>query len=70
MYQQFNQNKTYHTRSYDDLNCKSRDLVYGLECNICGLVYVGETKGELHTRMNKHRYDINGHSNTKIGDVA
>jgi hypothetical protein len=30
------------------------------------LVYVGETKGELHTRMNKHRYDINGHSDNIV----
>lgn len=30
--------------SYDDLNYKSANIVYGLECNLCGLVYVGETK--------------------------
>jgi hypothetical protein len=30
--------------SYDDLNCKSANIVYGLECNLCRLVYVGETK--------------------------
>jgi len=41
-------NKNYFTRSYDDLNCKSANVVYGLECNLCGLVYVCETKGKLH----------------------
>ena len=44
-------NKNYFTRSYDDLNCKSANVVYGLECNLCGLVYVGETKGKLHKRI-------------------
>ena len=51
--------KSYHTRSYDDLNCKSENVVYGLECNLCGLVYVGETKGRLNKRMNGHRSSIN-----------
>jgi hypothetical protein len=31
--------------------CKSEIVVYGLECNLCGLVYVGETKGKLHKRI-------------------
>jgi hypothetical protein len=39
-------NKNYFARSYDDLNCKSANVVYELECNLCGLVYVGETKGK------------------------
>lgn len=30
--------------SYNDLNYKSAVIVYRLECNRCGLVYVGETK--------------------------
>ena len=37
-------------RSYDDLICKSTNVVYDLECNLCGLVYVGK-KGGLNTRM-------------------
>jgi hypothetical protein len=48
-------NKNYLTRSYDDLNCKSDNVVYGLECNLCELVYVGETKGKLHKRICGHR---------------
>ena len=45
------------TRSYmyDDLNCISANVVYGLECNLYGLVYVGETKGKLHKRICGHR---------------
>ena len=52
-------NKKYFTRSYDDLNCKSANVVYGLEYNLCGLVYVGETKVKLHKRICSHRSGVN-----------
>ena len=52
-------NKQYSTRSYENLSCKSKNLVYGIDCSICGLLYVGETKGQLNTRMNGHRFNIN-----------
>jgi len=52
-------NKTYSTRSFDDLTCKSSNVVYGLECCLCGLLYVVETKGQLNKRMNGHRSEIN-----------
>jgi hypothetical protein len=51
-------NKNYFTRNYDDLNYKSANVVYGLECNLCGLVYVGVTKGKLHKRRCCHRSSI------------
>jgi hypothetical protein len=51
-------NTNYFTRNYDDLNCKSANVVYGLECNLCGLVYVGVTKGKLHKRICGHRSGI------------
>lgn len=41
---------SYFTRRYDDLNFKSIN-VYGLEWNLYGLVYVGETKEMLNKRM-------------------
>ena len=46
--------------SYNDLNCKSIDVVYELECNLYGItrVYVGETKGKLHKRICGHRSGI------------
>ena len=56
-------NKTYHTRSYEDLNCKSSNVVYGVECSLCGLIYVDETKGQLRNKMSGHRYEINHESN-------
>ena len=41
----------------------SPDVVYGVECSLCGLIYVGETKGQLRNRMSGHRYEINHGSN-------
>ena len=38
----------------DDLNCKSVNIVHGLECTLRGLVYVCETKGKLHKRIYSH----------------
>ena len=38
-------------------------FVYGVECSLCGLIYVGETKGQLRNRMSGHRYEINHGSN-------
>ena len=56
-------NKTYHTRSWDDLSCKSSNVVYGVAFSLCGLIYVGEMKGQLRNRMSGHRYEINHGSN-------
>jgi hypothetical protein len=50
--------KNYFTMSYDDMNCKSANVVHGLECNLCGLVYVGETKGKIYIRICGHRSGI------------
>ena len=52
-------NKSNFTRSYDDLICKSSNVIYGLEHNLCGLVYVGEPKGKLRKRICGHRPGIN-----------
>jgi len=52
-------NKQFITNSFQDLNCKSSNVIYAIECNLCGLVYVGETKGQLSKRINGHRFNIN-----------
>ena len=54
---------TDHTRSWDDPNCRSSNVVYGVECSLCGLIYVCETNGQLRHRMSGHRYEINNGSN-------
>ena len=45
--------------------CKSRDVVYLLQCRRCGLQYVGETEQALNERLNSHRLDINRKSKDK-----
>ena len=37
------------------LSCGSTNVIYGIHCVHCGLVYVGETGRSLRSRMNGHR---------------
>ena len=46
------------TISYDRLSCGSTNVIYGIHCVHCGLVYVGETGRSLRSRMNGHRSAI------------
>ena len=39
--------------------CKTRNLIYLIQCRKCGLQCVGETANPFHIRMNGHRSDIN-----------
>ena len=50
--------KSYHTSSFDDINCKTSNVIYGITCSHCGLIYVGETQGQLNKRISGHRYQI------------
>ena len=52
--QSFKSNLTgreYKTISYDRLSCGSTNVIYGIHCVHCGLVYVGETGRSLRSRM-------------------
>ena len=51
--------RSFSTHSFENLSCKSYNVVYAIECALCGLIYVGETKEELRKRMNGHRSSIN-----------
>ena len=55
--------RSFSTHSFEDLSCKSDNVVYAIECTLCGLIYVGETKGELRKRMNGYRSQINNGGN-------
>ena len=59
--QSFKSNMTgreYKTISYDRLSCGSTNVIYGIHCVHCGLVYVGETGRSLRSRMKGHRSAI------------
>ena len=45
----------------DTLNCKSKNLIYSIECEKCAKQYVGETKRQLNERFGKHRRSILNH---------
>ena len=51
------------TKTFEDLTCKSSNVVYAIECTLCGLIYVGETKGSLNKRISGHRFQINNGGN-------
>ena len=44
---------------YYNANYKTENIIYLLECAICGLQYIGETKQQHSKRLNGHRSDAN-----------
>ena len=50
--------KEYKTTTCDKLSCGSSNIIYGIHCIHCGLVYVGETGRSLRSRRNGHRSAI------------
>ena len=48
-------------RINDNLNCKSKNLIYLIECKKCTKQYIGETKRQLHERFGEHRRSIQNH---------
>ena len=50
--------RIYKTQSYEQLTCGSSNVVYGIHCIQCGLMYVGETGRSLQSRINEHRGGI------------
>ena len=45
-------NRTY--RSLVNVMCNSSNLIYFIECTICGIQYVGQTKNKIIIRKNQH----------------
>jgi hypothetical protein len=39
--------ETYYTKSFDPLDCSTKNVIYDIECTLCGLLYVGETRQTL-----------------------
>ena len=40
------------------INCLSKNVIYLIYCNLCGVQYVGESKNSLRMRMTQHRSAI------------
>ena len=43
---------------YHNLNCKSKYVIYLLECTKCKIQYVGKTETEFNIRLNNHTKDL------------
>jgi hypothetical protein len=41
-----------------NVNCKTPNVVYLLDCHLCGSQYVGESVQPFNKRMNGHRSDL------------
>jgi hypothetical protein len=41
-----------------NFNCKTPNVVYLLDCHVCGSQYVGESVQQFNKRMNGHRSDF------------
>ena len=39
-------------------SCNTNNLIYLIECDNCGLQYIGQTKRSLRHRFHNHRFDI------------
>ena len=46
-------------RTRKNICCQSNNLIYTIECTLCGMHYVGQTKRRLADRMVKHFNHIN-----------
>ena len=40
---------------FHNVNCKSKYVIYLLECQICKIQYVGKTETAFNVRLNNHR---------------
>lgn len=43
---------------FHKVNCKSKWVIYLMECIICRIQYVGKSEWPMNIRINKHRYDV------------
>ena len=51
-----------------NMNCNSNNLIYLIECDNCGLQYIGQTKRSLRHRFHNHRYDILNERKTSVAN--
>ena len=43
---------------YHCVTCKSKFIIYLLECILCGFQYIGKSEWPMNIRINKHRNDV------------
>ena len=48
------------------ISCRSSNLIYYIQCKLCGIQYVGQTRNQLRNRMNNHISSIRTCSETPV----
>ena len=56
--------REYH--SLVNVTCNSSNLIYMIECTICGIQYVGQTKNKILSRINQHYSSIKNLVDTPV----
>ena len=51
-----------------NISCNSNNLIYLIECDNCGLQYIGQTKHSLRHRFHNHRFDIRNNRKTAVAN--
>lgn len=54
------------TNNYNSPNCHTKNIVYCLTCNLCGVQYIGESSCNLKNRINNHRSAFKKNKNTLL----
>ena len=49
-------------------NCKTKRIIYGITCENCNQIYVGQTSRELHERFTEHRATIRNRQPCPVSD--
>ena len=57
--QSFKSSVAQKTYIFHNLNCKSKLLIYLMECRICHIQYIGKSETEFNIRLNNHCKDVN-----------
>ena len=52
--------------NYSTFDCKAKSVVYIIECQLCNMRYVGQTKGPIKTRLFAHLSNIRKFKNTSV----
>ena len=45
-----------HNHIFHDLNCKSKLLIYVMECRVCRIQYIEKSEMEFNIRLSNHQW--------------
>jgi hypothetical protein len=57
------QGTKYHYLSFD---CNAKSVIYAIECQLCNILYVGQTRSAIKTRLSAHLSNIRKFKDTSV----